>query len=737
MFVRQSLLGAVALIGASLAAEMRTPMTSRFFERHEDPFSHVVSWIMKPGLTAHNQQSLYFTTKSMTDDGRFFLFHASEDESTTRHVHKRLQLIDFETDELIDLPGIPYSIPFLDVQTDQMWYIKDAGICRRDLKVDPLKEIRLCDFEPSIVIPKGGGDHYATHLTLTPDRRYAFLDHVVPRAADIFADVDAHQYLVDLSTGKAETWGTADIWMNHGQLHPTNANLAMCAYEQCSQKYIVDESGKRVKIPRPKDEVYPRLILVEKGSRRFVPPLIVNYATHEHWSEDGAGFYWCASGVHWCDLTTGAQRTICPLPSAHAAVTTDNRLVTSDCSWGGWWRGCGWTTSFWNRDTHQGVFIHKQTPVYAPKDNQSRLHPDPHPQFTCQDRYVVCTMNVKGHQMTVSVTPVADLVAATSRPSPKTVRLPLEWNARCDVSTPCEVEIQWPKLVAAGAIPKLASGHEPRLFFGRLGIEAVLANDTPHRLEVTPLAGRTEKDVILRFRVPEGTKRLTLLSGVEGRCEVQDTEHCDNLFLGALSPENVGAWRLSSGERAEAARFGVLLTTTQVGCHVKAEYAVDVPGGLAGRPCRFEADVRSLSEMTWDGPIVIRQLDAKGCELPETLVDPRWTGHMRPPQKTVQYRERGFIHKDARKLVFSAQLRYLRSATDNHGQPLDRPERLQPKLLVTRLAVRPAAVIPSPGYDDRSFASGVSEDSADTGLQGLPAESPLRVQLRTLAHALM
>ena len=137
---------------AYLARGMKTPETSKFFQRHEDPESHVVSWIIKPGLTAHNQQSFYFTTKSMTDDGRFLMFHRVNDELDRKVTHaKRLAIIDFLTDTLIPLDDVR-ALPFADVETDQIWYIKDDGICRRDLLVDPKKEIRVCEI-PSALRP--------------------------------------------------------------------------------------------------------------------------------------------------------------------------------------------------------------------------------------------------------------------------------------------------------------------------------------------------------------------------------------------------------------------------------------------------------------------------------------------------------------------------------------------------------------------------------------------------------
>ena len=61
------------ITGVLVAAEVKTPETSKLFVRHEDPETKVVSYLLKLGLVAFNQQSLYFTAKSMIDDGRFIV----------------------------------------------------------------------------------------------------------------------------------------------------------------------------------------------------------------------------------------------------------------------------------------------------------------------------------------------------------------------------------------------------------------------------------------------------------------------------------------------------------------------------------------------------------------------------------------------------------------------------------------------------------------------------------------
>ena len=158
--------------------------------------------------------------------------------------------------------------------------------------------------------------------------------------------------------------------------------------------------------------------LVYPDGRREMQPSRIpnhNYATHEHWAEDGKGFYWCASGVHYQNLATGEQETICPWRAAHATMSADNRLVTFDMSVGKWYRGCQWQVGFWNRDAKQGVYIHSVRPKLCDDDGGWHDHPDPHPAFVCKDKYILCTMNGDDHRMNLSLTPVAPLVVQTQK----------------------------------------------------------------------------------------------------------------------------------------------------------------------------------------------------------------------------------------------------------------------------------------------------------------------------------
>jgi len=374
----------------------KTPARSSLFERRTDPKSGVPYYVLKAKLLAHNQQSVYFTHKSMTDDGRFILFWCADDEFAPQQegVRRRrphwLGIVDFKTDQVHAYEDCFPWIPFLDTDTDQMYYIDKRGIFRRDLLVDPAKDVKLCEIPEALKAEGKKIRNFCTHLTLNKARTHAFLDS---RVDDKFV-----QGVVDLRDGSYKKWGEADFFLNHGQINPVDDSLALCAWEV----HWTDANGVKHNIPRPTkdnpDVVYPRLQLIGDGWRQMVPSKKINFwATHERWDEQGEGFYWCAdngrmNGVFYNDLATGRQTKISPV-GAHAMMSADRRYVVSDKAVGVWYRGCVWSTYFFNRETQKGVYINSRIENYATGDRQSSLHPDPHPQFVCCDRYMIWTLN--------------------------------------------------------------------------------------------------------------------------------------------------------------------------------------------------------------------------------------------------------------------------------------------------------------------------------------------------------
>ena len=275
----------------------------------------------------------------------------------------------------------------------------------------------------------------------------------------------------------------------------------------------------------------------------------------------------------------------------------------------------------------------------------------------------------------------------------------LEWNERYDTSVPYEVEISPAKLEKLAGVPK-GSGF------------AVKADGKA--LDVTAFTGKAPGTIDLRFKVPEGTKRLTCDAG-EGTLRLIDSSKIENLFAGALDAANVGKWKFPAMVTATAEDGGILFGTKGFNDYT-ASYTVDVPPRLAGKPVKVEFDVTSRSQLVWGGILRVCQLDAAGKELPESLSDPRWTSQMRPPQKFTPYREDGVLHPRASKLRIEIGLRSVDRNIDEYGMPLTDKSGLYAKLFVSRIAVRAAAQLPFPKYDDTFFAEGVSGEAGDKAL---------------------
>ena len=71
--------------------------------------------------------------------------------------------------------------------------------------------------------------------------------------------------------------------------------------------------------------------------------------------------------------------------------------------------------SFLNRKTGKVVDIITERPAITTEDKPSRIHPDPHPHFVCNDKYIVCTASDKEGYLRWSITPVDQLIRLTSK----------------------------------------------------------------------------------------------------------------------------------------------------------------------------------------------------------------------------------------------------------------------------------------------------------------------------------
>lgn len=395
--MKKSLLFALLPLLAACSYAPKTPQTSSLFEKWTDPESGVVSYKLKDNLLAPNQQSVYFVNKSMTDDGRFLFFWTADDERLKENrkdgMNRRNALVDFKEDKVFDL-GMKCGIDYLDVRTDKLYYINTEGVFVRELLVDPLAEIKLCDI-PEGLKAEGPVTHFYTHLTLNHDRTKFFIDTRV-NGTDRWI-----QGVIDITNGTWEKWNETDFVINHGQIHPVRDDISLCAHETS----WYDAAGGFHRIQNV-NGIYPRLQLIEPGNRRTMVPPLDGYATHERWDEQGNGFYWCGKkAVTYCDLKTMEQYVIAPFGD-HAMLSDDGKYVVSDYRIGPFFRGADWTTLLWSRDRGRLTYLASTMPGLATPENQSVLHPDPHPQFVCNDRYAVWTMMGRDTLMHLMVTPM-------------------------------------------------------------------------------------------------------------------------------------------------------------------------------------------------------------------------------------------------------------------------------------------------------------------------------------------
>ena len=291
--------------GAGRLEGLRTPATSKHFEKRIDPVSGVVSYALSLGVE-RNVQSLYFTAKSMTADGRFLLVDVSRNERLNNFDaqgrplkkapanRKHKALVDFLKDELVELPEVDGQIPFVDVKDDYMVYFRNQAFYRRDFRA-PTAETKLCD--------------------------------------------------------------------------------------------------------------YP------------------------------------------ADLAAGRQECFCPDRQArHNMLSADKKYVVYDVAPAKWWRGCTWNVKFYNRATQRTVEVYATRPALMPESHQSRLHPDPHPHFSGDGRWVISTANNARGNMEVYLTAVDQLVARTTMSPPAGGKTVVVENP-LDVARPAEtVSVKWADL---------------------------------------------------------------------------------------------------------------------------------------------------------------------------------------------------------------------------------------------------------------------------------------------------
>ena len=382
---------------------MKTPMTSKHFERVVDPISGAPHYVLKTKVAKY-QQTIYYVNNAMSRDGRYLWFWA-----TVNPIYKGgcrlLGYVDFLTDEVVYCPDVcTASTPFIDPDDGTAYFPTNTAIYKREPGRDKMTEL-VC------TIPiTGPVVATATHITRTSDKNKFFLDIGM-------AEFGGIQGLIDIRDGSFTEWCRTERPHNHGQLNPKNDDLALMAYDGFNN--LVD--GKYNRIPYDENGVYQRLwTLTSDGERKMWPPMH-NYATHGWWSADGNKIYYCCDnhGIYGIDIRTGENITVLDgIDPWHAFSSKDDSLFVYDEKklerYGGkWYRGCPAAVNFLNRRTGKHLVVISEMPEngHTP-DNQNYYHIDPHPRFTENEKYIVfSTSELGGCDLAVAV--VDELVELT------------------------------------------------------------------------------------------------------------------------------------------------------------------------------------------------------------------------------------------------------------------------------------------------------------------------------------
>ena len=398
-----------------------------YFEKFVDPISDVVSYRFKteiPSLWSgkRNTQSTYFVTKSMTDDLRFCYFFISTKEVDGKTPTERYAVVfDFKTRKIYKFPGNDGCYPYLDSKTDILYYyemnpkngnVRDGGrFYMKDLLKNPDTSVPLTTL-PSGLAPAGCYINRAlSHITLTQDKQWVFMDSMLNSSKCVGG-------MLNIYTGEWREWYYTTVkHLTHGQINPVNDNEVLLSRDVWGNGDSRDELYNQ-----ENDGVYERInVMTPDGNIRVIDPRDPsnnnnNYASHEMWHYDGDHVYWCANGVNIRNIRTGKHEYAYRERAVHANLTHDMKYITLDNDqMGDTFRGGRWRVTFFNRETGKQVNIISLSPAITTEDKPSRIHPDPHPHFVCNDKYIVCTTADSDGYLRWSITPVDQLIKRTSR----------------------------------------------------------------------------------------------------------------------------------------------------------------------------------------------------------------------------------------------------------------------------------------------------------------------------------
>lgn len=377
------------------------------FEEYVDEKTGVRSYILnkKP---AECVQSLYFTNQSLSDDQKYLWMYCFY--PPLRHHSLGVVSLDPEKPFVrVFKEAVFHGVtPLVAPEGDKVYfvdgYVNAAQICTIDVNGNIELFARM---DPGY-IGKKELSRFGTHLSISANGRYMLVDGMFSTFG--FAA------LVDMETREFKVINEYEGMYNHGQFSPVHPKLFLLDQDSSSNPI----TGKCIAFKN-------RTWLCDTDATLFAP--VVPRSWHGH---DGTMFchdFWSQDGwICWQDYQKGAYEMnpdtnemvhVWKEPLCHVHTNADRSLWVADQSPYGWpKKSC--RVIFFNRSTGKTVDIYSALPAPRYKGSETahgaysgrEYHLDPHPQFSRDGNYIVCTTTARGG-VDISITPVAQLVALT------------------------------------------------------------------------------------------------------------------------------------------------------------------------------------------------------------------------------------------------------------------------------------------------------------------------------------
>jgi hypothetical protein len=381
---------------AGIAHPVKTPESSRLFERWVNPRSGIVSWILAE-RPAPVQQSFYFATPSATDDGRYLWLGCGYPPPGGRHASQVLGVVDLERDEMRVYPETQLSVgrPLVDTNSGEIYWPNHLDVWKRGPGAGDCAS-RVNRFPAELA--RGQLSQLATHLTFSADRRAVNLD-----ARFVQRDGTEVSHIGDLPLDGSpfRLWQRFEGRIfNHAMFSPTDPDVQMFANEYW-QEHEGFEPG------RP----YHRMWLIRRGEEaRPILKEPVSHSGHEWWDADGEHVWYVhyGVGVKKVEVATGQETMMWPGRHSHGQSDRTGRYLVVDTM--GDPKVCDCHVRFLNLETGKSVEIVNRPPLAEHLTQCTHLHPHPH--FCCEDRYICYTTTIRD-RVDVALVPVDSLKEAT------------------------------------------------------------------------------------------------------------------------------------------------------------------------------------------------------------------------------------------------------------------------------------------------------------------------------------